>query len=471
MHAVRGASLPAARGRGAGLARLGSRAAALVGLLAMLGALAVLAIDAAAGPSRYVPADSGGWPGWLSGPLSGLGTHLGSGGFEALMLAVCGSYLLVLLGARSLSWRWLAGGIVLAHVILALGPPLISQDVFGYISFARMGTLHSLDPYTRFAAEAPADQVFPFIGWPFQHSPYGPLFTLSTYAAVPLGLAGALVDAESGVRAGEPRRGVADRARRGAPRPLRRVRGRVPRPEPGAARADRRGRPQRHAAARLARVRAAAGCRRRAAPPGGRARGRGRRRREADRGSRAPLHGPGRTARASHEDGARSRRRARRGHRGRRGRVRPARARLPRRARRAAADGRHPQRPGRDRTARGARRNDLLVARPVGRRLPRRARLRAVAHRPRRRLARGGGLDDDRAARLDRVAAAVVRGLAAAASGRLRRSATAGGSARPLRLRRPDPPAPRGPRAEPRARARRGAAAARVRRAPRARPR
>ena len=28
-------------------------------------------VDAAAAPSRYVPADSGGWPGWLSGPLAG----------------------------------------------------------------------------------------------------------------------------------------------------------------------------------------------------------------------------------------------------------------------------------------------------------------------------------------------------------------------------------------------------------------
>jgi len=81
---------------------------------------------------------------------------------------------------------------VLADVILALGPPLISQDVFGYLAFARLGVLHGLDPYTHVAAEAPADHVFHFIGWPFQHSPYGPLFTLLSYALVPLGLAGGL---------------------------------------------------------------------------------------------------------------------------------------------------------------------------------------------------------------------------------------------------------------------------------------
>ncbi len=172
-----------------------SRAAGVRGTLAMLvllAALLVLVADAAAGPSQYVPADSGGWPGWLAGPLGGLGTHLGSGGFQALMLVVCGAYLLVLAGARAIGLRRVAAAVVAAHAILALGPPLISQDVFGYIAFARMGALHGLDPYTHFPSEAPADPVFSFIGWPFQHSPYGPLFTLASYATAPLGLAGAL---------------------------------------------------------------------------------------------------------------------------------------------------------------------------------------------------------------------------------------------------------------------------------------
>ena len=77
-------------------------------------------------------------------------------------------------------------------MVLLLGPPLISQDVFGYLAFGRMGALHGLDPYTHFPAEAATDPVFGFIGWPFQHSPYGPLFTLASYAAAPLGLAGGL---------------------------------------------------------------------------------------------------------------------------------------------------------------------------------------------------------------------------------------------------------------------------------------
>jgi hypothetical protein len=105
---------------------------------------------------------------------------------------MCASYLLVLCAARALPARALATTIVAAYVILLLGPPLISQDVFGYLSFARLGALHSLDPYTHVAAEAPTDPVFGFVGWPFLHSPYGPLFTLASYATAPLGLAGGL---------------------------------------------------------------------------------------------------------------------------------------------------------------------------------------------------------------------------------------------------------------------------------------
>jgi hypothetical protein len=105
---------------------------------------------------------------------------------------MCAGYIAVLLRARSLPLRAIAATIVLAHVILVLGPPLVSQDVFGYVGYARLGALHGLDPYTHFTAEAPADSAFPFVGWPFKHSPYGPLFTLASYATAPLGVPEAL---------------------------------------------------------------------------------------------------------------------------------------------------------------------------------------------------------------------------------------------------------------------------------------
>lgn len=158
----------------------------------MLATVAMLVVEAAGARSGYVPASAGGWPGWLSGPLHGFGGRLGGGGFQALMLAMCASYLLVLAGARRLPASAILATILSVHLLLLLGPPLISRDVFGYLAFARMGALHGLDPYTHFPATIRSDGIFTFIGWPYQHSPYGPLFTLASYALVPLGIAGAV---------------------------------------------------------------------------------------------------------------------------------------------------------------------------------------------------------------------------------------------------------------------------------------
>ena len=137
----------------------------------------------------------------------GSGEVLGKGGFQTLTLIICASYVVTLAAARALPLALLAGTVVIAHAILLLGPPLISQDVFGYLAFARMGALHGLDPYTHFPAEAASDPVFGFIGWPFQHSPYGPLFTLASYAVAPLGLAGGLWALKALVGTRQPRRG------------------------------------------------------------------------------------------------------------------------------------------------------------------------------------------------------------------------------------------------------------------------
>jgi hypothetical protein len=168
------------------------RALGALGLLGVLITVLEIAAGAATRPSLYVPARSGGWPGWLAGPFEGLGVGITPDRFQTLTLVMVASYVAVLLAARALSGRMLWATILAAHLVLLLGPPLISQDVFGYLGFARLGVLHGLDPYTHFAAQAPGDPVYQFLGWPFQHSPYGPLFTLGSYALVPLGLAGGL---------------------------------------------------------------------------------------------------------------------------------------------------------------------------------------------------------------------------------------------------------------------------------------
>ncbi|HEY1456898.1 MAG TPA: hypothetical protein VGF15_00140 [Solirubrobacteraceae bacterium] len=172
-----------------------ARARAWAGVLGLIGVLVGtfgVAAGAASAPTMYVPGRLGGWTGWLAGPLSGLGVGLDSTSFQLFTLIMCAGYALVLIGAPALHWPALAGTIVAAHVLLVLGPPLISQDVFGYLAFARLGVLHGLDPYTHVAAQIAGDPIFNYQGWAFQHSPYGPLFTLGSYAITPLGLAGGL---------------------------------------------------------------------------------------------------------------------------------------------------------------------------------------------------------------------------------------------------------------------------------------
>ncbi|HEV7529151.1 MAG TPA: glycosyltransferase 87 family protein [Solirubrobacteraceae bacterium] len=186
-HRLSGGRRPATR-RAAGVAR----ALGLLGLSGIVVTTFLTVAGAAGESSQYVPGRSGGWPGWMTGPLEGLGMSLGSGTFQTLSLIMCASYLLVLACSRALSLRAVVAAILAAHAILLLGPPLLSQDVFGYLGFARLGALHGLDPYTHVAAQASGDEIFWFVGWPYEHSPYGPLFTLASYATAPFGLAGGL---------------------------------------------------------------------------------------------------------------------------------------------------------------------------------------------------------------------------------------------------------------------------------------
>src|SRR5436190_15134638 len=153
-------------GRSAGAPAWTLRALGTLGLLGVLATSLLVAAGAAGGPTRFVPARSGGWPDWLAGPLADL--HLGLGGdrFQTLTLLMAGGYLLALAGARALPLRALAATVVAAHVIFALAPPLLSQDLFGYLAYARMGAEHGLDPYTHFPSEEPGDPVFAFLGWP-----------------------------------------------------------------------------------------------------------------------------------------------------------------------------------------------------------------------------------------------------------------------------------------------------------------
>ena len=136
--------------------------------------------------SDVVLATSGGSPGWLLGPLQPLGAGFADGslsgplfyaGLWAALILYCG----VLLGARRLGAGSVVAAIVGAHILFALAPPLLSQDAFSYIAYARLDVVHDLNPYTHSPSDIPADPVFPYAGSKDFTSVYGPLFTVATF--------------------------------------------------------------------------------------------------------------------------------------------------------------------------------------------------------------------------------------------------------------------------------------------------
>ena len=167
---------------------------AIVGTFALVGlllAMIALAITTAAGPSSVIPkAQPQFFPGWLAGPLGGLGPRVSIGVLEALIVAICVCYAVTLRYAAAISSRRLWSAIILAHLAALLAPPLFSGDVFGYIGFARLDVLHGLSPYVFTANAAPHDAIYHLSGWTNLTTPYGPLFTLLTDALVPFGIAG-----------------------------------------------------------------------------------------------------------------------------------------------------------------------------------------------------------------------------------------------------------------------------------------
>ena len=172
---------------------MGALALAVILLLSLF--LVVMAADR---PSGLSPTTHNYFfPRWMAGPLGGLWPGLTSNGYTIKYLATAAivvmyvSYLIVLRRASALPARWLIGAIVGAHAIFLLAPPLALTDVFNYINYGRMEVVHHLNPYTSIPIVEPhSDPSFVLSNWHQLLSPYGPLFTLLTFAVVPLGVAG-----------------------------------------------------------------------------------------------------------------------------------------------------------------------------------------------------------------------------------------------------------------------------------------
>jgi hypothetical protein len=144
-------------------------------------------------PAVLVPSSHVGFPAWLAGPLRGLGGHpLAVHQLTVLLVVLSGAYLVAFACSLWLP-AWVALPAAAALVVLfTLAPPLFSTDIFNYIAYSRMGVLHHLNPYQHGAAAIPLDPSYPPSGHLWDHTPtaYGPVFTLLSYALVPLGVAG-----------------------------------------------------------------------------------------------------------------------------------------------------------------------------------------------------------------------------------------------------------------------------------------
>jgi hypothetical protein len=174
----------------------------ILGLLALsviIGGSLLLVVLAADRPSIVsATTRSDFFPGWMAGPLGGLWPGLTRSAaalkivFTVVVLAMYGCYALLMRRIAGLGSRWVIGAILAVQLIFFLSPPLTLTDVFNYINYARMEVVHNLNPYATIPALEPhGDPAYALSNWHDLLSPYGPLFTIITFAVASLGIAAA----------------------------------------------------------------------------------------------------------------------------------------------------------------------------------------------------------------------------------------------------------------------------------------
>ena len=157
----------------------------------------LVVVMAADRPSLLSPTTHVGFfPRWMAGPLGGIWPGLTRNTttlkylFTGAIVAMYGAYLAGIAYLPRLGARWVIAVIGVVHAIFLLAPPMALTDVFNYINYGRMEVVHSLNPYTTIPILEPHnDPSYVLSNWHQLLSPYGPLFTILTFAVVPLGVA------------------------------------------------------------------------------------------------------------------------------------------------------------------------------------------------------------------------------------------------------------------------------------------
>lgn len=148
--------------------------------------LIFLALAPAVEGSKIILATAGGSPDWLIGIDDFLGWSALAGDnagwlyYVPLMIAAV-LWGIVVWKAEAIGVKQLTYSSMGMIVLFFLAPPLLSQDVFSYIAYARLGVEHGLNPYAFRPFDIPGDPVFPYAGSKDAVNVYGPYFTLLTY--------------------------------------------------------------------------------------------------------------------------------------------------------------------------------------------------------------------------------------------------------------------------------------------------
>lgn len=170
---------------------------ARIALTAIVVVSLLVVVVAADRPSFLTPlSHTGFFPAWIAGPLGGLWPQFTEDRntyryvFTFAIVAMYACYVVAIVHAPRLRARWAIGTVLAVHLIFLLSPPLSLTDIFNYINYGRMGVVHGLNPYvTTPMLEPHSDPAFDLSNWHNLLSPYGPLFTIFTFALVPLGVA------------------------------------------------------------------------------------------------------------------------------------------------------------------------------------------------------------------------------------------------------------------------------------------
>jgi hypothetical protein len=174
---------------------LTARAAGGLALLGTVGVSLWIALAAAERPSQLSDTSvlSRAAP-WLVGPLAhrlpGLTTDHARLRDDLLvaLTALLACWLVAVASAPRLPMSWVVAAAWLTGLIFFLSPPFAMTDLFNYLHYGQMGAAHGANPYAVLPASVPSVPGYGLSNWHHMLSPYGPLFTLLTYALAPLPL-------------------------------------------------------------------------------------------------------------------------------------------------------------------------------------------------------------------------------------------------------------------------------------------